>query len=79
MKTVAMSLHCRTDGTYRLSLTVWEDGEGIREVLAEESNPMPEVAVSDAWGVASQMAQEALRALEPSPSLWGAAGAFRTE
>lgn len=78
MRSVALHLHCRTDGSYQLVLTSWEDGEGVRLLQSEESRPLPGVAPSEAFSVAAQMATETLRALEPSPGLWAAAGAFRT-
>lgn len=73
MKSAALHLHSLTDGTYRLVVTLWEDGQGSRVLLQEESHPMPEVPMSAAWTVAAQMAQDALSALEPAPGLWQAA------
>jgi hypothetical protein len=79
MRSVTATLHAHTDGVYALSVTVWEDGQGLRSLLSEESRPMPEVTVPDAWAVAAQMTEDALRALEPAPALWGAPyGAGRT-
>jgi hypothetical protein len=80
MKSITATLHAHSDGTYALSVTLWEDGQDLRSLLHEESRPMPEVTVPDAWRVASQMTEDALRALEPSPGLWSAPiGAGRSD
>ena len=79
MISAALHLHQRTDGSFQAVVTLTEDGQGIRLLLSEESRRMPEVTLSEAWGVAAQMAQDSLRAVEPSPGLWAAAGGFRTE
>ena len=79
MVSTTMSLHQLTDGTYRVVVMVFEDGQGSRVILQEESHPLPEVPMSSAWGVAAQMAQEAIAALEPSTGLWAAVDGFRTE
>lgn len=71
MRSVTATLHAHTDGVYALSVTVWEDGQGLRSLISEESQPMPEVTMPDAWTVAAQMTEDALRALEPAPGLWG--------
>lgn len=72
MKSITATLHAYADGTYGLSVTLFEIGQGLRSLLHEESRPMPEVTIPDAWRVASQMTEDALRALEPSPGLWSA-------
>ena len=78
MVSTSMSLHQLTDGTYRVCVMVFEDGQDSRVILQEESHPMPEVSMSSAWGVAAQMAQEAIAALEPSTGLWAAADGFHS-
>lgn len=78
MITATMSLHSHSDGTYTVHLSLNRDGEGIRTILDESSNPMPHVPLSDAWTVASQMAVDALRAVEPGPGLWQASSWSRT-
>lgn len=78
MRSVSVHLHQHSDGHYVLSVQAWECGDVVRELLHEESHPLPGVSMSDALAVASQMAVETVRDLEPSPSLWGASGAFRT-
>lgn len=78
MVSAALHLHQRTDGSYQAVVTLTEDGQGVRVLLSEESRAMPEVTMSEAWAVAAQMAQDALRAVEPSAGLWAAAGGFRT-
>lgn len=78
MVTASMHLHQHADGHYALSVQTWEDGQGVRTLLSEESRPMPEVTMSEAWTVASQMAQDAIRAVEPSAGLWAATSWSRT-
>lgn len=70
MKTATLSLHQHTDGTYVLHLSTFEDGEGVRTLLNEESRPMPEVTLSEAWRVAAEMARECLESHEPAATLW---------
>lgn len=79
MVSAALHLHQLKDGTYRLVVTLWEDGQGSRVLLQEESRPMPEVAMSEAWAVAAQMAQDALRATEPATGLWAAAAGWHSD
>lgn len=79
MVSATMVLHQHADGEYRLHVSVHEDGRPIRVLLDESSHPMLEVLLSDAWTVAAQMAQDALRAVEPSAGLWAAASWSRTD
>ena len=79
MRSIAVHLHHRADSTYQVVVTIFEPKQGVTTILSEESHALPYVLESDALAVASQMAVEAIRALEPSPGLWEAAGVFRSD
>ena len=76
MRSVSFTLHQRTDGSYRAIVTDWLDGQNRDTLLDEESQPIPEVLLSDAWTVAAQMVVEALQAREESEGLWKTAPAW---
>lgn len=77
MVSAALHLHQRTDGSYQAVVTLTEDGAGeVRLLLNEESRPMPEVTMAEAWTVAAQMAQDAILAVQPSEGLWSAASGW---
>lgn len=78
MTSATMVLHQKSSGAYTLHLTLWADGEERRTLLQEESRPMPEVSLSEAWTTAAHMAREALEAVEPGPTLWAPEGDLRS-
>lgn len=70
MRTACLSLHQHSDGVFTVHLSYHADGEPIRTILDESSEPQPYLTLSDAWTVASEMARKALRGFEPSPGLF---------